>query len=873
MTLRTGALLAAFASLAAADPLTLWPGPMPPAQLHGKEAFQVATAGGAVTVAFADRAAKDDYVHLDLGAIDLGPWRDGGSLEVSLHLDRPVLRLTASVADPAAFWPSRTMLEGEMFLPAGESTVRIWLDRQPVRRPGAPPDHLYLMLHDLGGDSRGEAALRIDRIRLVPAGGDWRAEKRTTYARQFRQPAFPRTEALYREHLERAVAWAPVASSPRLQRAVPAGWRRHEAGERTWDPAFLADTAFTRPGFDDAAWAPTDIPEPLIPDQPGGFRLYRAVIDLPATPVGKAWLRLDDVCDWAEVWLNGTLVGTQTSVSKRYDWVVADGSRFPFMSGVPAKKALTWRHFDRCGIPWPFDAAAIPDGQDRLVLPLGWGQHAWPLAFDIADVVRPGRNQLAVRLYGNPMRGWWIYRHREDRAARNIHGILGDVTLAWAGPDAMAAVERLAPRTVDADGLAGHGFRIAGPAPDGARIRVEAGGRTAEAPAGAIATLRLPAGFDRVEARVSLVGADGTVLDSRIQAFNTTVVEVGPAGFLVNGDRFLVRGSNAGMGVEWANDRRCTSAEFHRHLDLLRDLGFNAIRIEGASAWHLRQARDRGMMVLPVEPAASTDYGIQALGRFDEPDLQLATDRHRLLAIQLAEEPNILAWNIGNEIHHTPGYDDRPALEAYLDRAGEAARAWDPYRRPTLFANLDTWRQAWFFLGRHEVVGWNMYDSLEGFRACLAEITAAAPERPLLFTEIGLYNGEKDRKGREDAFEADFAERWRIATTNPRSAGAFNFPHHGELDDQRGRDFLRSLVMPVVLRRAADGALELASREASPIRRLRIARADGSPVTAAGTIEPGAVIRLPVAPDAGTLDIVYETHHGLWHRYRLETPR
>lgn len=862
-------LLTLAASLAlAADPLALWPTAAVPTQLHGKEAFAATADGAVLRVAFADRDKQDDYAHLDLGTIDAPAWRDGGALEVDLELDRPVLRLTASLAEPSAFWPSRTMLEGEMRLDAGRQTVRIWLDRQPVRPPGARPDHLYLMLHDLGGESRGEAVVQLHGIRLLPGTGDWRAEKRTAYARQYRHPAFPRDEAVYRERLERAGSWPTAASASGLQRATATAWRRHDAGERSWDAAFLADTAFTAPGFDDSSWTSIDIPEAPADDQPGGHRLYRAVIDLPEGPRGRTWLRLDDVCDWAEVWLNGIPVGSQTSVNKRLDWVVQDGSRFPFMAGKSAKLAMTWRHFDRCGIPWPFDTAAIPDDAQRLVLPLGWGRIDWPLAFDVSDVARPGRNVLAVRLYGNPMRGWWIYRHRDDRAARNIHGLLGDVMLAWSRPAGLAGVERLPPHAVDADGLATHRFtaRLQDAVPPGARLRVAVDGSVAEAPAdGAPVAIQLPAGFARRSARVSLIDADGHERDARTVSFHTAVVAWGSDGLRVNGDRFVVRGSNASMGVEWQNDRRTTTAEYLRHLDLLRDLGFNSIRVEGASPWHLQQAFDRGMMALPVEPAASTDYGIQALGRFDDPDLQLATDRHRLLAIQLGEEANILAWNIGNEIHHTPGYDDRQHLERYLDAAREAVRSFDPYRRPTLFANLDTWRQDWFFLGEQDIIGWNMYDSLDGFRACLDEIGRAAGGRTLLFTEIGLYAGEKDRKGREDAFEADFAERWRIATTDPRSAGAFNFPHHGELDDQRGRDFLRRLVLPVSLVRTGDG-LELRSAEPSPMRLVQ-----AGAVTAA-VLEPGAALALPAQPAGSVVEVAYETHHGLWHHYRLTAP-
>lgn len=868
------------AAVSAADPLQLWPAAVPPQRFLGDNppslaAFRVNADAKVMTIAFEDHGDLDEYCHLDLGPVDLGRWREGGSLAVDLELDQPIMRLTAVVAEAGDLWHTRQFLEAEIRRESGPGTWRLWFDRISAKRAAGGRDHLYLFLHDLGGAARGKATLTITGIRLLPPGpGDWRAEKRAWYAKQFNQPVFPRIEHLYREDLARAEPWAPVAASPALAQASPGGWKRLDAGERTWDTAFLADTAFAQADFDDRAWNPVAVPEPAVADQPGGHRLYRATVELPAAGRGRTWLRCDDLCDWAELYVNGVRVGTQTSVTKHLDWVIENGSKVASTAWLPARKVLSWRQFDRCGVPWPFDLAAVPDGQQRLILPLGWGEQPWPLAFDISAVARPGRNTVAVRLYGNPMRGWWIYRHREDRAARNIHGILGEVRVAWTPSGGIAAVAREHPQRVEADGTALHRFvvRLAGPVA-GARVRLEVAGRRSEldATGGDLRfEARLPASFARHQARLALVDPAGVESDARVLDFHATVVSAGAGGLLVNGEPFVVRGFNAALGVEWANDRRTTAAEFSRHLDLVRDLGFNSVRLEGPSLWHVQQAQERGLMVLPVVAAASTDYSWQALGRFDDPDLDQATDRHRLLGIQLGEQANVLAWNIGNELYSTPGYDDRALITRYLDRARDAVRAHDPYRRPTLYSNLDAWLSDGFYFGEQDIIGWNLYLAAAKAAPVLAETIPDCGGRPLLFTEIGEQPGEKARKGRVSAWEEDLAAKWRMTAIAP-ALGAFLYPFHGELDDQRGRDWLAALVRPVAIERSGEG-LALRNREVAAMRGLRVELiADGRSLATvqADGLAAGAVLALPAAAGATQAEVIYETHRGLVHRYRL----
>mgnify|MGYP007080852902 FL=1 len=70
-------------------------------------AFQSKVNDGVIEIDFTDRTNQDNYLHIDLGKFDLAEYLPGGYLEIDAEVDRPILRIAASLSEPARFWPTR----------------------------------------------------------------------------------------------------------------------------------------------------------------------------------------------------------------------------------------------------------------------------------------------------------------------------------------------------------------------------------------------------------------------------------------------------------------------------------------------------------------------------------------------------------------------------------------------------------------------------------------------------------------------------------------------------------------------------------------------------------------------------------------------
>lgn len=863
----------------AADEQILWPSEtVKPVQTDGRKAFHLMTGPGDMNVSFSDVKDSDDYVHIDLGPLNVTPYADGGYVEIEAETTEPILRLCPVVTDPKQFWDERQIIEGGALMKKGRQTYRFYLDVLSKNRPSAGKDHFYLFLQDLGGGARGKAEVKISRVALHPAEPGWEVAKRTAYAGQYAWPKMEDIEDAYYEDFSRAVIWKQVDSDPFLQRlSLDGAWTRKDFGEKTWDPGFLRDGQFARDDLKDKeGWKEVQVPEPMEPDQVGGHAWYRKEFTLPRDfPKGRVFLRFDDLADDAAIYLNGKRIGTQASTEKRLDWVVENGARS--LQGKPVKETVTWQHFDRCAIPFPFDAAAIPSDTNRLILPIYSGEYAWPYAYDVTSALLPGRNTLAVRIYGNPMRGWWIFRHRdEDRSAKNIFGILGNVTLAGIGNPQIKSFTRVPAASVNDQGVAVHGLQCdLEPSSTARKVEFTCGGQrktvdVAGSETRAAAEFPVEARFADHRASATVVGSVGEVLDQQSFVFNGALVDIKDGQLRLNGEPFLVRGINANPGVEWENDRSLTRREFQRLLRQYQQIGLNAIRIEGVEMWQMEEAFHHGMMVVPVTAAGSCNWSISALGNLLTPDFQLACDRQRVLAALLNEAPNLLLWNGGNEIHHTPGYVDKPLIQEYLKKIEAAFKETDPSRRMVTYANLDSWAKNWFFFDGQEVLGWNIYERPPVFEQQWKEISSQAGGRPIVFTEWGTFNGVKDRAGHLDEWEDAIRKKWSLISSEPQSAGGFFFPFHGEMEDRRGREFMQALLLPFVIQRE-EGHLVITNRDRAAMRDVSLVVVNGPDVSRGDfvtEIKPGATVKIPLAAEAaGTIELRYDTHRGLKHFY------
>ncbi len=873
---RSGILLTFFLATilgaAAADNRVLWPGSGPdPVPQAAAKAFQMSASGGSIDVDFNDIANSDDYIQIDLGPVtDLANYLPGGYIEATADIDKPILRIAFSLADPADFWNTRIHLEFPAPLVTGSHPYRFYLDNVPAYVIAPGKDHLYLELHDLGGAARGEARARITSVTLSPQTADWQTEKTKIYLDQFQLLTFDKIEPLYYAHYENAVDWDSIAFDPGLSRIPLDGtWKKSFVGEKSWDYAYLADESPAQPNYNDSSWTATTVPEPATPDQQGGYYWYRREVDVPADVLkGKVYLRCDDLSEAGRLYVNGKLAGTQASVLEEWQWIVENGTRSPKTQGVPVKQAATWGLFERLGIPFPFDLSALPDDAKRLYLPIFSGEYKWPYAYDVTGLLVPGRNVIAARIYGDPLRGWWIYKNRNDRAAQNVFGLLGSVYLAASPGPTIERFVRIPPEKVADDGTAVHGFdcTVVGNA---AKVRFLCEGNVQTVPVvggKAHADFTLSARFTDYRARAVLLDQQDQPLHEEEIAFNGVVVDIKDRVLRVNGEPYDIRGVNSDVGIEQGT---VTRREFLRKLRFYQQEGINALRINQLQPWQLQAAFDAGMMVMPCTTAGSTDLDIGALGDLENPDYRLATDRHRNLATLIGQAPNILIWNGANELWHTAGYSDREILQKYLVAIRDAFRAGDPYHRPVTFANLDVLQDNWIFYDGQDVVGWNIYSVPVKSAHDAPIIFQGAGDKPLVFTEWGTHGGKKDRDGKIDAWEAEMRSKWDIISKTPGSAGGFLFPFHGEFEDERGRAFIRELYLLFSFEKNGD-KWTFTNKSAAPMRDVSfIFISDGIDVPRtryAIEIKAGGTFDVD-PPDnfTGTVEIRYDTHYGLKH--------
>ena len=876
---------------AASGDQTIFPGPAakqfqfrPSDNGTDAKAFVQSLSERELEVKFNDRDNQDNYLHIDLGKFDGLPYFPGGYIEVDAAIDQPVLRMAVSVSAPDRFWPRRAMLESEANMVAGRSIYRFYLDTMTRERLAEGNDHLYLFLHDYSGKGRGQATVKIYGITVKPQTGNWKQEKSEYYAGQYSWRKFQNLGQFYRGKYDMLTAWAELADNPFFkQTSLNGKWSKTYCGDKTWDYAFLPDKSFADPGKPLNNAKDVTVPEPAKADQAGGHYLYKRNFDLVKKAGSRVFLRFDDLADSAEIYVNGQWIGTQSSVRKRHEWVLENGSRHVNTWGKPIKEVVKWQHFERCGIPCPFNAADLPDG-DAMMLPVYTGEYAWPYAFDITGAVQNGNNTVAVRLYGCPVKGWWIFKNNDDRAARNVFGILGNVRLLCDNQAAITNISRSHVGIVGSDGIATHRIECSIDnhfSGDVSRVTAAGAGIISELkaePGGKFAgEVKLPADFNTYAFTITAFNRNNQAIDRRDLNFNGTVVEVRDGRMFVNGDRYVIRGINGTLGIEWDNGRTVTRREWLRMLRFYQQLGFNTLRLEGVQEQHLKDAQEAGMMVMPVYASASCNNSLTALGNLSNPDYEFNTDAHKEMALMLSAAPNVLLWNSGNENHHTGGYDDKEMMDKYLETARENIRRFDPYRHGVVYANLDTYGTSWFFSAGQDVLGYNTYAEPDLFRKMMNKLYSEV-KKPVVFTEWGFHDNEpravKDRSGNVAGWEKRMTEKARIMFDTPGSLGGFLYAYHGELKDDRGRSFLQQLMASFNVRKEG-GRLVFENQDACPLRKVNLLLVSDTDVPVAeygAELDPGKSVSIPLPEKLASvpglrLEIRFETHRGLNHFY------
>ncbi len=843
------------------------------------KAFSQSADGDTLIVDFADQANADNYMFVDFGKIDITGYLPGGYLEVDAEIDKPILRISGTIAEPDRFWPTRLTFTGEAPIRERRHTYRLYFDTLPPKRMAGKTDHLFIFLHDIGGDSKGSAKLKIHNTRLVKSTSNWEQEKNACYKVQYKWREFPELGQYYRGKYDLLVPKSFVEANPFISTlSLNGGFEKSFIGDITWKYDKLMDLSFAQPGKKLENARTVQVPEKPVADQKGGYYIYKKEFNLQPAADGKVYLQFKDLADSAEIFLNGRRIGTQSSVRKRHEWVLKNGSRQSSTWGKAAKEVARFQHFERCGIEFPFDPAAMPD-DDVMLLPVYTGQYDWDYVFDVTGAAKNGANTLAVRLYSNPVKGYWIYKHTEDRTYRNETGIFGDVNIYLENKPGFAKLENPVSGTVDANGISERLFTGRATA---AKVVAVGHGQRAEATPDKDGNfsikLKVPADFERYAFTFYAMDRNNTAFDSHTVELNGTVIEFRNDKLYVNGDQFVVRGINGDPGIEWDNDRRQTRRQWLKMLTMFKNLGFNAIRMEGARPQEIADALDYGIMVMPVYAAGSCNTSEVALGNLEKPDHQFNTDAHKEMAITLNKYPNILFWNSGNENHPTAGYNDKILMDEYLIEAQKVLKEFDPAHRPVTYANLDNFGTYWMFTAGQDVLGYNSYQFLPEFRKIVDEMYRET-KLPFLFCEWGFTENETRgtalRNKDIDQWEKDMREKMAMMRQAPGCIGGFLYAHHGELKDVRGREFLQEIMASFRLTREGS-TFKFENQDVPTLRKVSLKLV--SPDTAissewADELKPGRSLRLSYPEDVRKasadlrVEISFETHRGLKHSY------
>ncbi len=858
----------------------------------GVKAFSVAVAKDKITVDFKKEPKVDTYIHIDLGHVDLSSFLPGGYVSVEIELDNPIMRAGVLLADFDKFWSDERMsLEADCSLRKGKAEYRFYLENVSKEMAKGENYHLYLFVRDDRKDEPAKASLTVRKISVRPQTPNWAAECDAFYATQYGRKEIRDLNGVYRASYENLVPWDALKSNPSSSAVSLDGpWKRKFMGDLTWNYAALKDVSWAAPNFNDASWEEAKVPEPPAEDQKGGHYVYRKKFKLALNPATKTYLRFNDISQYAEIYVNGKKVASQSSAKRVKSWVIEGGSRHKEVSGKSMKELLAWSSFERCGIPCPFDKSAIPDGEKVLLLPTYSGEFKWPFAMDISSFLVNGENTVALRLYGCPVKGYWVFKERpEDRSFKHVFGILGDVSLLV---DALPAIAKLEskPGSVGEDGSYLRNFecKLDASASKGvASVELSVdGGLPVKMTGGSDgvwkAGVKVDADFKTHNAVASALDAESRVIDAKSLSFIGSVFEIRDRALFVNGDKFFARGVNSGAGVEFEGDRKTTRKEWIRQLKFYSSLGFNAIRGEGQG---VAEALNAGLMVVPIAAPGSCDNSMMALGNLKNPDYDFATDEHKEMAIFLSSHPNVLMWNIGNEISHTTGCRDREKVEKLIETACASASAFDPAGRPTTFSNLECYDKplgsdpkGWFFTNAQGIIGMNIYSEVERFRK-EAEDFDKTFDRPYVITEWGIEGSDvkatKARSDNIDSWERRMTAKWDFLKTAKPCVGAFLYAHHGEFNDARGKAFIQKLMTPFEAK-VAGKELSFVNRDVCPMRDLDVALATDSdvlyPSLHVAELKPGEAASIKLPKDlAGRKDlrfeISYETHRGLKQRF------
>lgn len=636
----------------------------------------------------------------------------------------------------------------------------------------------------------------------------------------------------------------------------PTTARPHVSLDGRWRFNTADRPEFARPDLDDRSWSWITVPGDWTSQgwDHTGYAWYRLTFAFPKGSHPR-YLRFDHILDRAEVWLNGVKLVNPGLSDQLAGYQV--GAFWGPAGDLPCR----YRHL------WSF---------------------RWPLAFDVGEIVRPGKNVLAVRVCNDPTTSYWIFSRTPDPTNRGAAGILAPVYLICV-PQALriADIAHEHPRVVTPDGLAEHRFAVSIENDRRARrgqvalaIRRVADGRVIWRERRSVV---IPEGaseisfqwataprFERYEAEVTLV-ADGA--GGRDQCGITlvgTVIEARGRQLCVNGEPFLIKGANGFPGHYWRDGGIVDWALAERDLALMQSLGVNSIRGFQYPPQVIERATGYGITVNfgVFGPSCSSVAEMTADGF--PPDHPAWIADAEIMALAARDYPNVLFWNTANEVTYSD--EQRAAFAGFLDARRAALHRLDPVGRPCVYSNLG----GQDMVAGQDVVAWNLYGVEPDDYA--HHVGFASP-KPAMLTEWGMFTSETDY----DGTLSHLAVTWREGVLRLGWAGAYYYsgledyvdrhPGFRAGPDEVHDDFCAGIkaLYSDVDAIAVGERIELRSRRPYALRDVTVTLAPGESPVLLGDIAPHGAARMMLPPEAVVppeIGLAYTTHGGLACRYR-----
>jgi hypothetical protein len=509
---------------------------------------------------------------------------------------------------------------------------------------------------------------------------------------------------------------------------------------------------YADPEFDDSNWSRIAVPGdwPTLGVQHSGYAWYRhrfnASMSDNTTP---RYLRFDRIMDEGEIWLNGVKL----------------------LNSDPALcELLRDKQFGSYGYRYYKD--------DPYVHTFSLD---WPYMFDVQGILKDGENQIAVRVFDDAARLW---SGPEEQA-----GITEDVYLVSTGALFISEIRLIPGREVSSELTANFTFEVTlaneGDAVDG-RIVLSifqdeakmAGGDEVWVSAGPGSrnvvnlTWTTRPMLESYVARIEVLDETGAV-DVMDQKFHGTIVEVRGDKFYMNGERFIFKGVNFGFPPDF---------------DVLSWLGMNGIRLDHPNPEHVDQGLEQGIVYSPLVGLDS----VKAISDvYERPDSPINAMEMQLQVIGLWDRPNVIIWNMANEMFADVVGAERNVtqVELYLKTRYEAAHALDPYHRPVSYTNI-FWQYYTFW---QDIVGTNVYGSNPYIYT----------EKPLFMTEWG--HGLVYLKSTWNGVVLNDEDDWGVmgATLYPGAGRTpemgINWPVPSEQDEYRWglREFMKDMDIQV----------------------------------------------------------------------------